>query len=82
MLDQKSRSILGKDTHSLEYHCLEHNKRYNWLKRHAGIGETDFEYEGDVIRVNVLLDDIVYQRYLKKFEPEEFERQRSQEFIW
>ena len=39
--------------------------------------EEGFEYDGDVIRVKVMMDDVSYNRYLKEFEPVEFEKSRD-----
>jgi len=59
---------------TLEYPCHEHNKRYSWLLKHGNIStQEDFEYIDDIIRIKILLDDVTYQRYLKTFEPKQFQ---------
>jgi len=66
--------VMGKKYYRLEYPYDQHNKRISWLYKHSSITqEEDFEYEGDVISVKVLLDEVTYQRYLKEFEREIFD---------
>jgi hypothetical protein len=70
---------MGKSHYELEYPCEEHSKRISWLYKHASITEHhDFEYEGENIKVTMLLDDIIYKRYLKEFsyEDDEIQAQR------
>ena len=67
-------SLMGKKHYRLEYPYDQHNKRVSWLYKHNCITqEEDFEYDGDVISVKVLMDKVAYQRYLKEFEREIFE---------
>ena len=68
--------ILGKSYINLKYPAWEHEKRVKWLLNFAKITDpTNFEVdsESQYITMRVLMDDVVHMKYLKEFEPEEFE---------
>jgi 50S ribosomal subunit-associated GTPase HflX len=64
---------MGKKMYRIEYPGHEHNKRISWLYKHASIAQDgEFEYNGNMIAINVLLDEVTYKRYLKEFESDTF----------
>jgi hypothetical protein len=70
--------IYGLKTHKLKYHFSEHDKRREWLLKFANVSNVDnFEYEGDHISLDVNIDDVVYQQYLKTFERDSFDALRD-----
>ena len=75
-ISEMTSELMGKEYYELEYPCEEHYKRISWLYKHASITEQqDFQYEGENIKVTMLLDEIIYKRYLKEFELENEEAQ-------
>lgn len=84
VVSDAASEVMGKKFYHLEYPCEEHHRRLSWLYKHASITqEEDFEYQGDIISIKVLLDEITYQQYLKVFEPQEFQKSalRGRQFI-
>ena len=78
ILSTKIREIYGLKSYTLKYHYSEHVRRREWLLKFANAPNVDnFEYDGEEITVNVDIDDIVYQQYLKTFERETFDKQRE-----
>lgn len=70
--------IKDKRLFTLEYPSWEHGKRLNWLMRNANLTEVPQEFSvddnGEKIRIEVFLDEVVYNQYLKTFEPKDFEK--------
>lgn len=81
-----SAALKGKQMHRLTYDSLEHGQRINWLRQNAAINldlERDenlmeVSEDGSQITLNVLLDPVVFQRYLKEFEPKQFGEVKKQ----
>ena len=69
-------SLKGKKIYKLKYDSMEHTERVNWLRSNArleNVNETmEVSDDGKYITLAVLLDNVVFQRYLKEFEPEMF----------
>ena len=73
-----SAAIMGKKPMSLRYRYQDHAKVTKWLLEHTNLSsgsvESTMEYGDDgYITVQAPIDDIIYQKYLKQFEPERFE---------
>lgn len=67
--------ILGKQEVILAYPAWEHEKRVKWLLEFAKISDpTNFtvDEQGQEIQMKVLFDEVVFQKWLKEFEPERF----------
>ena len=65
--------ILGKNAMTLSYPAWEHEKRVKWLVMYAKISDpTNFEVDedGQYIHMNVMMDEVLYMKWLKDFEPE------------
>jgi hypothetical protein len=83
VLSRKIDEIYGLTVRELKYPYLEHSKRSEWLLKFANVTSlNDFEYlenskGDDNILVRVKLDDVVYQQYLKVFERDAFEDQKT-----
>ena len=79
-----SADLKGKGLKKLRYDSIEHDKRMRWLRNHAHITHVndsmEFSEDGQHITLNVLLDDVVHQRYLKEFEPETFVKEKRQKY--
>lgn len=77
-------TLKGKKLYKLKYDSVEHTERLNWLRKNASLEHINDTMEvsddGRFITLAVLLDAVVFQRYLKEFEPELFkeEKDRSQ----
>ena len=70
----KVKDIMGLQSYTLKYNASLHDKVSLWLLKHANVTQIDdMEFEGDKIIVNVNIDDVVYQQYLKTFERDKFE---------
>ena len=73
---EMSADLKGKQVFKLSYDSIEHNERINWLRRNAQISFVDDQMEvsddGSTITLKVLLDDVIFHRYLKEFEPQLF----------
>ena len=66
-----SASLMGKTHYVLSYKYSEHDKRSKWLRENANISQIDdldFDEESESITVRLLMDEVVYQKYLKQFE--------------
>jgi len=54
----------------------EHGERIKWLMKNAGLSgppETvAVDETGEFITIETLIDEVVYQKYLKTFEPDQF----------
>ena len=67
-VSEMAATCMNKQMYRLTYPCTEHNQRLSWLLKHAAINsQQDFQYEGDFITIKVLLDDVIYHKYLKHF---------------
>ena len=76
---------LGKTLVKLQYPSWEHNERVSWLIKWAQISPpSEFETsdDGQAITLEVMVDEVVYQQYLKKFEPEQFYGARKRDLRW
>ena len=69
-----TNTLKGKKNYSLTYEAWQHSERLNWLMNNAKItnapetvGMSD---DGLKLTIEIDLDDVIYQQYLKKFEPE------------
>ena len=77
-------SLKGKKVYKLKYDSVEHTERLNWLRKNASLelvkDSMEVSDDGRFITITVLLDTVIFQRYLKEFEPELFkeEKDRSQ----
>jgi hypothetical protein len=69
---------MGKRDIEIKYKYSEHNKVTKWLFEHANITSIDnMDYTDDgMITLQVPIDDVTYQKYLKHFEPEKFDDSR------
>ena len=78
---EMSADLKGKRLYKLEYASWEHGERLNWLRKNALIADITDRMEvspdGQVIKLEVLLDDVIFNRYLKEFEPEVFAENKS-----
>jgi 50S ribosomal subunit-associated GTPase HflX len=73
-----SAAIMGKKPMTLRYRYQDHTKVTKWLLEHTNLSsgsvESTMEYGDDgYITVQAPIDEIIYQKYLKQFEPERFE---------
>ena len=60
-ISEMASELMGKKYYLLEYPCEEHQKRISWLYKHASITEQqEFQYDGDSIKVRLLLDDVIF----------------------
>jgi len=62
--------ILGKDCIAISYPAWEHERRVKWLLNVAKITDpTNFtvDSEGHIITMRVMMDEVVYMKYLKEF---------------
>ena len=68
-----SADLKGKQLYRLEYDSMDHSRRLNWLRNNAQLAhaedQMEFSDDGSTITLSVLLDDVVFNRYLKEFEP-------------
>ena len=81
-LGDMSASLKGKQLYKLEYLSYEHGERFKWLRQHAHLSSDiseamEVSSDGSTIILQVLLDDVVFNRYLKEFEPEIFSEKRE-----
>jgi len=77
-LHSKINEIYDLKEHTLKYHYSEHSKRAEWLLKFANVSNlNDFIYDGENIKINVNIDDVVFQQYLKTFEREVFDASRD-----
>jgi len=76
---------LGKRKIELKYPAWMHYERVDWLFKFANINDPSnftVDDEGLEITTTVMLDESIYMKWLKEFEPEKFEHLQSyQEFI-
>lgn len=50
----------------------------DFLYKYANISQVEsFEQDGDDIIIEVAIDDVVHRQYLKMFEEEKFEREKT-----
>ena len=74
---EMSADLKGKQLYKLVYQSWEHSERFNWLRLNGHLNDISDSMEvsedGQTITLEVLLDDVVFNRYLKEFEPEVFE---------
>ena len=75
---EMTATLKGKQLYALKYPSWEHNDRLNWLVANASVAHTgdqmvEVSEDGQEMTFEVLLDDVVYQRYLKQFEPALFQ---------
>ena len=67
--------------YKLSYPSWEHGTRLKWLMRNANLADApkDFKLDdlGTKIKMDLLLDEVVYAQYLKQLEPEEFAKQKK-----
>jgi len=71
--------ILGKQFVELEYPAWEHEQRVKWLLNFAKISDpTNFtvDEEGQTIKMGVMMDEAIYMKWLKEFEPLKFGEQK------
>ena len=77
-----STDRMGKKMYRIEYPGVEHNRRISWLNKHASITQDcEFEYNGDMITISVLIDDVTYKRFLKEFERESFMQEQNKKKV-
>ncbi len=79
-LERLSTELMGKNLTKITIQHSDYNKVTKWLGENASIQTFDnmeFDYEKGTVTLNVPIDDVVYQQYLKKFEPQRFEGQRE-----
>ena len=76
-----TNTLKGKKQYSLTYEAWQHSARLQWLMNNAKItnapetvGMSD---DGLKLTIEIDLDDVIYQQYLKKFEPEQFAKARE-----
>jgi len=65
----------------LEYPAWEHEKRVKWLSTFAQISDPSnfsVDEEGQLITMEVMIDETVYLKWLKEFEPDQFEQAKKQ----
>ena len=56
---------------------MEHSTRIKWLIREGKIEkEIRISYDDLNITIDIMLDEMAYQRYLKEFEPQLFYKER------
>lgn len=70
-----SADIMGKKYYQLTYNQADHAKISRWLLNAANITQLDdltYNAENSKITVSVLMDEILYQKYRKEFETEQF----------
>ena len=78
ILSNKVSQIMGLKSYNLKYNAALHDKVSFWLLKHANVTQIDdMEFDGDQISINVNIDDVVYQQYLKIFEREKFDRKKE-----
>lgn len=69
-----SAVLKNKKLYKLEYDSIEHQTRADWLRKNASLSEItetmEVSDDGATISLELLLDDVIFQRYLKEFEPE------------
>ena len=78
-ISEMVQQILGKEYITIQYPAWEHEKRVKWLLNVAKITDpTNFsvDSEGQNITMKVMMDEVIYMKYLKEFQPAEFEEQR------
>jgi len=66
-----SQELMGKQKYTLSYNYTDHDKRYSWLLREANMSHSDnFEFDEETgdISVSLIMDSVVYERYIKEFE--------------
>ena len=73
---------MGKRPITLRYRYSDHSKVTRWLLEHTNLSQGSVESsmvygEDGFITVQAPIDDIIYQKYLKQFEPEKFEDERD-----
>ena len=68
--------LKGKRKYVLKYEAWEHADRIQWIMANAQLtsppDQMQVSEDGQWFEIEVQLDDVVYQRYLKNFEPEQF----------
>ena len=76
-----TNTLKGKKSYTLTYEAWQHSERLNWLMKNAKISSApetvNMSDDGLELTIEIDLDDVVYQQYLKTFEPEKFAKARE-----
>ena len=66
---EMTNTLKGKKKYQLTYQAWEHAERLEWLMKNAKIQsapeQVGMSDDGMELTIEILLDDVVYQRYLK-----------------
>ncbi|CDW87062.1 gtp-binding protein [Stylonychia lemnae] len=80
-LQEMSSKLMGKKLTKITYKYSDHDKIQKWLFENANISQIDdFEFDDDSgdITINIPIDDVVFQQYLKRFHSDQFEQEKNQ----